>query len=155
MIAHLGFLQKSAKWNFCFFCWRKIVFIRIKKGDGKTATDMVNFSTKFSILIFLGMSRMPKVQETCREIFGRTPSKAVNPDEAVAMGAAIQVPYCSCLVYPRPVLSYYILSADLYPYIIKKNLNLGDGYFWQKVHNLPIWWNKNQLKYNTKKINEI
>lgn len=33
---------------------------------------------------------MPKVQETCQEIFGRTPSKAVNPDEAVAMGAAIQ-----------------------------------------------------------------
>ena len=33
---------------------------------------------------------MPKVQETCKEIFGRTPSKAVNPDEAVAMGAAIQ-----------------------------------------------------------------
>merc|ERR1712066_449049 len=37
-----------------------------------------------------GMSRMPKVQETCKDIFGRTPSKAVNPDEAVAMGAAIQ-----------------------------------------------------------------
>merc|ERR1711860_235428 len=37
-----------------------------------------------------GMSRMPKVQDTCKEIFGRTPSKAVNPDEAVAMGAAIQ-----------------------------------------------------------------
>ena len=34
---------------------------------------------------------MPKVQETCKDIFGRTPSKAVNPDEAVAMGAAIQV----------------------------------------------------------------
>lgn len=33
---------------------------------------------------------MPKVQETCKEIFGRNPSKAVNPDEAVAMGAAIQ-----------------------------------------------------------------
>ncbi len=36
---------------------------------------------------------MPKVQETCKEIFGRNPSKAVNPDEAVAMGAAIQVHY--------------------------------------------------------------
>merc|ERR1712203_65637 len=35
-------------------------------------------------------SRMPKVQDTCKEIFGRAPSKAVNPDEAVAMGAAIQ-----------------------------------------------------------------
>merc|ERR1712062_929428 len=37
-----------------------------------------------------GMSRMPKVQDTCKDIFGRTPSKSVNPDEAVAMGAAIQ-----------------------------------------------------------------
>ena len=30
------------------------------------------------------------LQDTCKEIFGRTPSKSVNPDEAVAMGAAIQ-----------------------------------------------------------------
>lgn len=37
-----------------------------------------------------GMSRMPKVQQTVQEVFGRAPSKAVNPDEAVAMGAAIQ-----------------------------------------------------------------
>lgn len=33
---------------------------------------------------------MPKVQETVKELFGREPSKGVNPDEAVAMGAAIQ-----------------------------------------------------------------
>merc|ERR1711887_425463 len=37
-----------------------------------------------------GMTRTPKVQDTCKEVFGRAPSKAVNPDEAVAMGAAIQ-----------------------------------------------------------------
>merc|ERR1712226_1667603 len=42
------------------------------------------------VLLVGGMSRMPKVQETCKTIFGRNPSKAVNPDEAVAMGAAIQ-----------------------------------------------------------------
>merc|ERR1711953_846901 len=42
------------------------------------------------VILVGGMSRMPKVQETCKEIFGRMPSKAVNPDEAVAMGAAIQ-----------------------------------------------------------------
>merc|ERR1712200_30125 len=42
------------------------------------------------VILVGGMSRMPKVQETCKEIFGRTPSKAVNPDEAVALGAAIQ-----------------------------------------------------------------
>lgn len=42
------------------------------------------------VLLVGGMSRMPKVQSTVQEIFGRAPSKAVNPDEAVAIGAAIQ-----------------------------------------------------------------
>merc|ERR1719309_247032 len=42
------------------------------------------------VILVGGISRMPKVQETCKEIFGRAPSKSVNPDEAVAMGAAIQ-----------------------------------------------------------------
>nr|NVI74562.1 heat shock protein cognate 5 [Cucujiformia] len=42
------------------------------------------------VLLVGGMSRMPKVQETVQEIFGRNPSKSVNPDEAVAVGAAIQ-----------------------------------------------------------------
>ena len=42
------------------------------------------------VILVGGMSRMPKVQDTCKDIFGRAPSKSVNPDEAVAMGAAIQ-----------------------------------------------------------------
>nr|AQL57191.1 heat shock protein 70D [Thysanoessa inermis] len=42
------------------------------------------------VLLVGGMTRMPKVQTTVQDMFGRTPSKAVNPDEAVAMGAAIQ-----------------------------------------------------------------
>ncbi|XP_069510449.1 stress-70 protein, mitochondrial isoform X2 [Ambystoma mexicanum] len=42
------------------------------------------------VLLVGGMTRMPKVQQTVLDLFGRTPSKAVNPDEAVAIGAAIQ-----------------------------------------------------------------
>merc|ERR1719210_3267631 len=42
------------------------------------------------VILVGGMSRMPKVQELVKNIFGRAPSKSVNPDEAVAMGAAIQ-----------------------------------------------------------------
>lgn len=42
------------------------------------------------VLLVGGMTRVPKVQEVVSEIFGRQPSKGVNPDEAVAMGAAIQ-----------------------------------------------------------------
>jgi molecular chaperone DnaK len=42
------------------------------------------------VLLVGGMTRMPKVQSTVQDLFGRTPSKSVNPDEAVAIGAAIQ-----------------------------------------------------------------
>ncbi|KAL5988403.1 hypothetical protein ACLOJK_036167 [Asimina triloba] len=42
------------------------------------------------VLLVGGMTRVPKVQETVKEIFRKDPSKGVNPDEAVALGAAIQ-----------------------------------------------------------------
>ena len=42
------------------------------------------------IILVGGMTRMPKVQETVKEFFGKEPRKDVNPDEAVAVGAAIQ-----------------------------------------------------------------
>uniref|UniRef100_A0A914BUH2 Uncharacterized protein n=1 Tax=Acrobeloides nanus TaxID=290746 RepID=A0A914BUH2_9BILA len=42
------------------------------------------------VLLVGGMTRMPKVQQTVQDVFGKQPSKAVNPDEAVAIGAAIQ-----------------------------------------------------------------
>jgi molecular chaperone DnaK len=41
------------------------------------------------VLLVGGMTRMPKVQEAVTQFFGRTPSKQVNPDEAVAIGAAM------------------------------------------------------------------
>eukprot|EP00736_Rhodelphis_marinus_P001386 Rmarinus@m.26025 len=50
----------------------------VKKGD-------IN-----EVLLVGGMTRMPKVQEVVKEFYGREPSKGVNPDEVVAMGAAIQ-----------------------------------------------------------------
>jgi molecular chaperone DnaK len=42
------------------------------------------------VILVGGMSRMPKVVETVKGVFGREPSKGVNPDEAVAIGASIQ-----------------------------------------------------------------
>lgn len=42
------------------------------------------------VILVGGMTRMPAVQQKVREIFGREPSRNVNPDEAVAVGAAIQ-----------------------------------------------------------------
>jgi molecular chaperone DnaK len=42
------------------------------------------------IILVGGMTRMPKVQDKVKELFGKEPRKDVNPDEAVAVGAAIQ-----------------------------------------------------------------
>jgi len=42
------------------------------------------------VILVGGMIRMPKVQETVKQLFGREPHKGVNPDEVVAIGAAIQ-----------------------------------------------------------------
>jgi molecular chaperone DnaK len=42
------------------------------------------------VILVGGMTRMPKVQEKVKEIFGKDPHKGVNPDEVVAIGAAVQ-----------------------------------------------------------------
>ena len=42
------------------------------------------------VLLVGGQTRMPRIQTAVKSLFGRDPSKAVNPDEAVALGAAIQ-----------------------------------------------------------------
>jgi len=43
-----------------------------------------------NVILVGGMTRMPKVQEKVKEVFGKEPTKGVNPDEVVAVGAAIQ-----------------------------------------------------------------
>ena len=53
--------------------------------DAELSVDEIN-----EIILVGGMTRMPKVIEKVKEIFKTTPSKGVNPDEVVAMGAAIQ-----------------------------------------------------------------
>ncbi len=50
----------------------------------------VKISDISDVILVGGQSRMPKVQERVKEFFGREPRKDVNPDEAVAIGAAIQ-----------------------------------------------------------------
>ena len=50
----------------------------------------INVSDINDVILVGGMTRMPKVQEKVKEFFGKDPRKDVNPDEAVAVGAAIQ-----------------------------------------------------------------
>ena len=54
-------------------------------ADAGIGTDAID-----EVLLVGGMTRMPAVQEKVKEVFGRDPSRNVNPDEAVALGAAIQ-----------------------------------------------------------------
>jgi len=54
------------------------------KDAGVSASDIDD------VILVGGQTRMPKVQESVKEIFGKDPRKDVNPDEAVAVGAAIQ-----------------------------------------------------------------
>jgi len=54
------------------------------KDAGCTAKDINE------VILVGGMTRMPKVQEMVKEFFGKEPHKGVNPDEVVAIGAAIQ-----------------------------------------------------------------
>src|SRR5210317_467775 len=54
------------------------------KDSGLSATDINE------VVLVGGMTRMPAVQERVKGIFGKEPNKGVNPDEVVAMGAAIQ-----------------------------------------------------------------
>src|SRR5216117_1853546 len=42
------------------------------------------------VVLVGGMTRMPKVQEVVKQLFGKEPHKGVNPDEVVAVGAAVQ-----------------------------------------------------------------
>ncbi|MBW2027555.1 MAG: molecular chaperone DnaK [Deltaproteobacteria bacterium] len=54
------------------------------KDSGLKANDIDE------VILVGGMTRMPRVQQKVKEVFGREPSKGVNPDEVVAIGAAIQ-----------------------------------------------------------------
>jgi len=54
------------------------------KDAGVSASDIDE------VILVGGMTRMPKVQETVEKLFGKAPRKDVNPDEAVAAGAAVQ-----------------------------------------------------------------
>lgn len=53
--------------------------------DGKIDASEID-----EVVLVGGSTRMPKVQQIAREIFGKDPNKSVNPDEVVAIGAAIQ-----------------------------------------------------------------
>ncbi|AJV35286.1 AEG_G0014540.mRNA.1.CDS.1 [Saccharomyces cerevisiae] len=65
------------------------------------------------VLLVGGMSRVPKVADTVKKLFGKDASKAVNPDEAVALGAAIQAAVLSGKVTDVLLLDVTPLSLGI------------------------------------------
>ncbi|MHC5116276.1 MAG: molecular chaperone DnaK [Planctomycetota bacterium] len=64
---------------------------RLRQPCLKAITDAkLDRSEIAEILMVGGSTRIPKVQEIAQEVFGKAPNKSINPDEVVAMGAAIQ-----------------------------------------------------------------
>ncbi len=64
---------------------RTIEPCRIAMKDAGVSASDIN-----EVILVGGQTRMPKVQQTVKDIFGKEPRRDVNPDEAVAIGAAIQ-----------------------------------------------------------------
>ena len=62
----------------------------IKPCEAALKDAGLNASEIDEVVLVGGMTRMPKVQESVKQFFGKDPHKGVNPDEVVAMGAAIQ-----------------------------------------------------------------
>jgi len=62
------------------------------KGPGRQALEDAKLSPNdiAEVLLVGGSTRIPKVQEIVKEIFGKEPNKSINPDEVVAVGAALQ-----------------------------------------------------------------
>jgi molecular chaperone DnaK len=64
---------------------RTIAPCKLALADAKLSASEID-----EVILVGGMTRMPKVQQIVRELFSREPHKGVNPDEVVAVGAAIQ-----------------------------------------------------------------
>jgi len=64
---------------------RSLAPCKTAMSDAKVTADDID-----EVILVGGMTRMPKVQEVVESLFGKAPRKDVNPDEAVAAGAAIQ-----------------------------------------------------------------
>jgi molecular chaperone DnaK len=84
----------------------------IQKTIGPCASALKDAGLKAAeieeVVLVGGMTRMPKVVETVKNFFGKEPHKGVNPDEVVAVGAAIQGAVLSCEVIDGRCLRPFI-----------------------------------------------
>lgn len=111
-----------------------LVYDLVERLEGPCRTALKDSGLKTSdindILLVGGMTRMPLVQEKVKEIFGIKPSKGVNPDEVVAIGAAIQSGILGgevrevILLDVTPLNLGIRVSGDRFSAIIAKNTSI-------------------------------
>lgn len=84
---HLSVKLSRAKLeSLCADIFKKLMEpCKLALADAKLSTSQIN-----EVILVGGSTRMPKIQELVKEFFGKNPNKSVNPDEVVALGAAIQ-----------------------------------------------------------------
>jgi molecular chaperone DnaK len=82
-------LQRSMKRNELESLTRDLVDRTVSACKSVLADAKLSAKEIDQVVLVGGMTRMPAVQKVVKELFGRDPSKAVNPDEVVAVGAAI------------------------------------------------------------------
>lgn len=72
-----------------------LFFGRLKTPVDNSLRDAkLSVSDLDEIILVGGSTRIPAVQELVRKITGKEPNVTVNPDEVVALGAAVQVSFC-------------------------------------------------------------
>ncbi|MDD5528557.1 MAG: molecular chaperone DnaK [bacterium] len=62
----------------------------LEDAMNRTGSQLKNISDIDEVVLVGGMTRMPRIQKFVREFFGKEPNRSVNPDEVVAIGAALQ-----------------------------------------------------------------
>lgn len=85
----------------------------IKPCEAALKDAGINKQDIAQVILVGGMTRMPKVQQAVKDFFGKEPNKTVNPDEAVALGAAIQGGIIACDVKDVLLLDVTPLTLGL------------------------------------------
>ncbi len=83
-------LERSFKRSELEILTRDLIQRTVDACQGVLKASGIDASGIDQVVLVGGMTRMPAVQKAVKELFGKDPNKAVNPDEVVAVGAAIQ-----------------------------------------------------------------